>query len=363
MSTNPEKQSAPPDAPNVCRVLFECAARSGASDVHIQPRPDGTAQVTFRQDGVLRPERVIPAEVAAFVIGRIKFLARLKTFENSLPQDGRIEPKDSGISQDLRVSTYPTISGEKVVIRFFTEQPVYRLEELGLALGTLDQLQQFLRRRQGLLLLTGPSGSGKTTTIYSCLNYLVNTDCRHIITVEDPVEQLIDGVMQTEINPARGLDYPKALRHLLRQDPEVIVIGEIRDEATAEIAVRACLTGHQVIATLHAGSCHGVLDRLRVMVQDRHALATVIDTVLNQRLARRLCPSCSGKTCHDCSQTGYQGRVPLVETLPLSTADQKRFSQGDPPETEPEPTLRQAGNRLVDLGITDSRELSRILGS
>ncbi len=351
------------NAPEVCARLFQRAHATGASDLHIQPLPDGDAQVSLRQDGVLRPIERLPADYASLVIGRIKFLAKLKTFEHALPQDGRISQADAGVDQELRVSTYPTVAGEKVVIRFFTEQRIHQLDQLGLDLSVLQKLQTFLASGQRLLLLTGPSGSGKTTTIYSCLKQITATDSRHVITIEDPVEQVIDGIMQTEVNEARGLDFPKSLRHLLRQDPEVIVIGEIRDDETAGIAVRACLTGHQVIATLHAGSCQGVLDRLRLMVDDPYALATVVGLVVNQRLLRRQCETCQGRGCATCSQTGYSGRVPIAETLTLSDADRQEWQHGRPIQAQPEPTLRQSAQRLIDLGITDTKEVTRILGS
>ena len=172
-----------------------------------------------------------------------------------------------------------------------------------------------MRQPSGMLLLTGPAGSGKTTTIYGCLRCLAESGGRHIITIEDPVEQIVPGVMQTEVNEARGLDFAKAARHLLRQDPQAFIIGEIRDEETANIAVRAALTGHLVISTLHAGSCKGVLERLLVLCADHSAIAAAVELVLNQRLLRKVCRECGGSGCGACLQTGYQGRVPLVEWL------------------------------------------------
>src|SRR5262249_57805935 len=163
-----------------------------------------------------------------------------------------------------------------------------------------------------------PAGSGKTTTIYSCLRQLTQAGGRHIITIEDPAEQIVPGVMQTEVNEARGLDFAKAARHLLRQDPQVLIIGEIRDEETANLAVRAALTGHLIIATLHAGSCKGVCERLFVLCSDHSAVCSSLELILNQRLLRRLCSSCAGKGCPHCLATGYRGRIPLVESLRLT---------------------------------------------
>lgn len=319
--------------------------------------------MALRLDGVLQTIETIDPELGPLVIGRIKYLAKLKTYEHSLPQDGRINLTDSGIDQELRVSTYPTVAGEKIVIRFFSEQAAPHLSELGIDLHTLERIQNFLDSGRGLMLLTGPSGSGKTTTIYACLSTLLQGTSRHIITVEDPVERIIPGIMQTEVNEARGLDYPKAIRHLLRQDPEIIVIGEIRDDETADIVIRAALTGHQVIATLHAGSCHAVIDRLRLMVKDTFAIATVLDLIVNQRLVRKLCPSCTGNGCGSCQQTGYQGRTPLVETLSFADEDRKQLRQGETPAATPSPTLNEAAERLMARGVTNESEIARCLGS
>ena len=207
------------------------------------------------------------------------------------------------------------MTGEKIVLRLFNSSPAISLRELSLPAAAGAELEQFLRQTTGLLLLTGPAGSGKTTTIYACLRHLVELGGRQIITVEDPVEQIVPGTMQTEVNEAIGLDFARAARHLLRQDPQVLIIGEIRDEATAQLAVRAGLTGHLVISTLHAGSCRGVFERLLVMCADHSAVASAVELVLNQRLIRKVCSACDGAGCDACLHTGYQGRVPLVEWL------------------------------------------------
>ncbi len=362
MQQKPQPEPLLESAPEICSRLIKAAQNASVSDIHIQPQQDGSADVSFRLDGVLSKTESLSAEVASLVIGRIKFLAKLKTYEHSIPQDGRIDRNDAGIEHELRVSTYPTVSGEKIVIRLFTEETIKPLDQLGLDLGTFNILQGFLHQRQGLMLLTGPSGSGKTTTIYSCLKHLLSSDSRHIITVEDPVEQIIPGIMQTEINEVRGLNFPKSIRHLLRQDPEVIVIGEIRDDETADIAIRAALTGHQVIATLHAGSCHGVIDRLRVMVDDHFALTAVLKVIVNQRLVRRCCENCDARGCEQCAHTGYHGRVPLVETLTIGEQDFATLQQGRPFTRTPSPNLKQAAEKLINLQVTDNREINRILG-
>src|SRR5437773_10317120 len=300
-------------APEVLERLIRQAEQAGASDIHLHMRGQ-TAEVCFRLDGVITPASVLPAHVAERVCGRIKFLARLKTYQDSLPQDGRIDRQEAGAQNDIRVATYPTVTGEKIVLRLFNSSAVKSLRELELAGEVCGELERFLRQTSGLLLLTGPAGSGKTTTIYACLRGLAELGGRHVITVEDPVEQIVPGIMQTEVNEARGLDFAKAARHLLRQDPQVLVIGEIRDEETANIAVRAALTGHLVISTLHAGSCKGVFERLLVLCSDHSAVAAAVELVLNQRLVRRLCDQCFGKGCPACLLTGYCGRLPLLDS-------------------------------------------------
>ncbi len=314
IQTDVGEKQAEASAPVVLENLIHQAERAGASDIHLQMR-GGSAEVAFRLDGLLVPGKTLAAEIAERVFGRIKFLARLKTYQESMPQDGRIDKRAVNSASDIRVATYPTVTGEKIVLRLFSSGGVKELAELAFPESALTELKSFLRQTSGLLLLTGPAGSGKTTTIYACLRHLVELGGRHLITVEDPAEQIIPGVMQTEVSEARGLDFAKAARHLLRQDPQVLVIGEIRDEETANIAVRAALTGHLVISTLHAGSCRGVLERLLVLCADRSAIASSVELVLNQRLMRQVCQPCNGAGCAACLQTGYCGRVPLVEWL------------------------------------------------
>ena len=244
------------------------------------------------------------------------------------------------------------MTGEKIVLRLFSNAAALTLGELGFPDEARVELERFLRQTAGLLLLTGPAGSGKTTTIYACLRHLAASSGRHIITVEDPVEQIIPGIMQTEVAEARGLTFGKAARHLLRQDPQVLVLGEIRDDETADIAVRAALTGHLVISTLHAGSCKGVFDRLLVMCPDRHAVMSVVEMVVNQRLVRRLCAGCRGVGCAACLHTGYKGCVPLVEWL---------RPQGAATLT-PARSLEIGARDLVQSGVTNDAEIRRVLG-
>jgi len=349
-------------APEALEQLVQRAERARTSDIHLQMRGQ-TAEVSFRLDGVLTRVTTLEEKLAERVFGRIKFLARLKTYQDSLPQDGRIDAADLKSRHDIRVATYPTVTGEKIVLRLFQTSVVLGLAELGLPEQAWAELENFLRQPAGLLLLTGPSGSGKTTTIYACLRQLAEIGGRHVITIEDPVEQVVPGVMQTEISEARGLDFAKAARHLLRQDPQVLVIGEIRDEETANIAVRAALTGHQVISTLHAGSCRGVFERLLVMCRDHSAVASAVELVLNQRLIRRVCTSCSGAGCDTCLRTGYQGRVPVVEWLKLNDTLRASLRQHELTALQPQQSLDTEVRRLVACGMTNEAERQRIFGA
>jgi type II secretory ATPase GspE/PulE/Tfp pilus assembly ATPase PilB-like protein len=348
-------------APEVLENLVRLAERAGASDIHLQMRGK-MAEVGFRLDGIITPGRELPAEIAERVFGRIKFLARLKTYQESLPQDGRISRDELKSKNDIRVATYPTVTGEKIVLRLFNSTSVKSLDEIEFPENARVELEKFLRQTSGLLLLTGPAGSGKTTTIYACLRHLAELGERHIITVEDPVEQIVSGTMQTEINEAIGLDFARAARHLLRQDPQVLIIGEIRDEATAQLAVRAGLTGHLVISTLHAGSCKGVFERLLAMCTDHSAVASAVELVLTQRLIRKVCPACDGAGCETCLHTGYQGRVPLVEWLRVDEKMREQIRRRELSAIAPAQTLEASARSLVNQGVTNETEFKRIFG-
>ena len=348
-------------APAILEQLVQQAERAGASDIHLQMRGK-SAEAGFRLDGVITPICELRAEIAERVFGRVKFLARLKTYQESLPQDGRIPRDELKCRNDIRVATYPTVTGEKIVLRLFNSETAKALDELSLTAVAQTELEYFLRQTTGLLLLTGPAGSGKTTTIYACLRQLGETGGRHIITVEDPVEQVVPGTMQTEINEAIGLDFAKAARHLLRQDPQVLILGEIRDEATAQLAVRAGLTGHLVISTLHAGSCRGVFERLLTMCADHSAVASAVELVLNQRLIRMVCATCDGAGCETCLKTGYNGSVPLVEWLRVDEKTREQIRRRELSALAPAQTLAASARSLVNQGVTNEAEFKRIFG-
>ena len=350
----------PASAPEILEQLIRRAERAEASDIHLQ-MAGPVAQVAFRLDGVMTPVSELLEEIADRVFGRIKFLARLKTYQESLPQDGRIDKAEVRAQNDIRVATYPTVTGEKIVLRLFNQSVVKSLHELELPGEACAELERFLRQNSGLLLLTGPVGSGKTTTIYTCLRHLAGSGGRHVITIEDPAEQVVPGIMQTEVSEARGLTFARAARHLLRQDPQVLVIGEIRDEETAAITVRAALTGHLVISTLHAGSCKGVFERLLVMCRDHYAVWSAVELVLNQRLIRRLCGACGGRGCAECFDTGYRGRVPLVEWLRVDETLGKKLRADGPEVIAPQRTMESAARELLQRGLSDERERGRVL--
>jgi len=344
------------------RDLVHHAVELGVSDLHFTPASDQSIDVQVRLDGVLQPFFRVPAAIADQMPGRVKYLAGLRTYQTRFPQDGRISAEEAPHGGDLRVSTYPTIHGEKLVVRFFhASQPSF-FEDLRLPQNTISALREAVNCPSGMILITGPAGSGKTTTIYAALAELTGRGDRHIITLEDPVETQVPGVTQTEVNPAVGLDFATALRYILRQDPEVIVIGEIRDEETAAIAVRSAFTGHLVIATLHAGSCQGVLERLFDMTEDNYAAAASVQLILNQRLIRRLCPQCAGQGCADCLDSGFSGRVPLAEHVRINEQVRDHVKQDGPRAVKPDTTMQLASATLIKQGITTPEETARLFG-
>ena len=361
-SAHPLISLPPENAPAFVDQMVQAAESARASDIHLQMNR-GSADITFRLDGVITPWQMLALPLAECVFGRIKFLARLATYQESMPQEGRIDKSSLGANGDIRVATYPTVTGEKIVMRLFDHGEAQTLDEINLIPEVRAEVESFLRRTSGLLLLTGPAGSGKTTTIYACLKRLVQIGGRHIITIEDPAEQIIPGVMQTEVNEAQGLTFARATRHLLRQDPQVLVVGEIRDEETAGIAVRAALTGHLMISTLHAGSCRGVVERLLLLCPDSFAVLSSLELILNQRLVRRYCANCAGAGCPHCLGTGYRGRIPIIESCRLDEPLRKRLRETGPSAIQPARDLASVAGTMVAQKITSQSEIERVLGA
>lgn len=282
------------DAPivNLVNALVLQAIRDRASDIHIEANRQG-ARVRYRVDGMLRAVRELSPRQASGVSSRVKVMSQLNIMERRLPQDGRMSVQLRGAPIDVRVSVVPTAMGESIVLRLFNREEVVRsLPELGLGPTVLTAMQQAVRQPHGLVLVTGPTGSGKSTTLAAMLRELA-TDDRKIITVEDPVEQYLDGVQQVQVNDAIGLDFAEVMRRVLRQDPNVIMVGEVRDPATAELAIRAALTGHLVFATLHTNDAPSAVERLADMGVPRFLLAATLRALFSQRLVRRIAPECT----------------------------------------------------------------------
>lgn len=369
-------EGATPSA--VVDSILRKATDARASDIHFEPADSGL-EVRLRLDGVLRPVAAVPSALAAPVIARLKVLAGLATYRTGVPQDGRISR--DGLSGDLRLSTYPTVRGEKAVVRLFSARPEdFRLDELGLGDDVRGTLEKALAGRDGLVILTGPAGSGKTTTIYAAIQHIRDQGSapRHIVTIEDPVECLLPGIPQTETNPPAGLTFANCLRSILRQDPEVIAVGEVRDRETADLSLEASLTGHLVVTTLHAGTAAGVFARLLEMGMEPYLIASVVRASLAQRLVRRLCPDCRhedshgwmAEGCAKCLDTGFAGRLPVAEILAVTShvreAVLRRADIGEIARAARDSGMVPLADRaegLVRRGETTSAEVARVLAS
>ncbi|HEX6103804.1 MAG TPA: GspE/PulE family protein, partial [Alphaproteobacteria bacterium] len=282
------------------------AVEARASDIHLEPSENGL-KVRFRVDGLLRDIELLPARLRPAVISRVKIMARLNIAERRLPQDGRIKLAVRGTPLDLRVAVTPSLHGEAAVLRILHRESVaLEFAALGIGGGNLAALLRILERPHGIILVTGPTGSGKTTTLYAALSRL-NTPERKILTVEDPIEYQLEGITQIQVQPSIGLDFANVLRSLLRHDPDVMMVGEIRDRETAEIAVQASLTGHLVLSTVHTNDAPGAITRLRDMKVEPFLIASTVRAVLAQRLVRRLCPSCRQPVEASASLSGALG--------------------------------------------------------
>ncbi len=356
------------DAPiiRMLNALLTQAARDGASDIHIEPY-ERTSSVRFRIDGTLREVVQPNRALHAALISRLKIMADLDISEKRLPQDGRISLRIGTRAVDVRVSTLPSAHGERAVLRLLDKsESKLTLESVGMQGDTLERFEKLIAQPHGIILVTGPTGSGKTTTLYAALARL-DASRSNIMTVEDPIEYELPGVGQTQINAKIELTFAKALRAILRQDPDVIMIGEIRDFETAQIAIQASLTGHLVLATLHTNDAVSAVTRLTDMGVEPFLLSSSLLGVLAQRLVRKLCPVCAGAGCDACGQTGYQGRTGIFELLVADdevqalihgkAAESLLFEAGTRGGLR---SMRDDGERLVEAGITSRAELLRV---
>ncbi len=365
------------DAPiiRMLNALLTQAAKDGASDIHIEPY-ERSSSVRFRVDGTLREVVQPNRALHAALISRLKIMAELDIAEKRLPQDGRISLRIGGRAVDVRVSTLPSQHGERAVLRLLDKgESKFTLEALGMSGDTLHKFDRLIQQPHGIVLVTGPTGSGKTTTLYASLGR-VDTSTTNVLTVEDPVEYELAGIGQTQVNPKIDLDFAKALRAILRQDPDVIMIGEIRDFETAQIAIQASLTGHLVLATLHTNDAPSAVTRLTDMGVEPFLLSSSLLGVLAQRLVRKLCPACKRADehgrfhpvgCAVCAMSGYKGRTGVYE---LMVADEgvrglihNRAAESDliaAAERSGLRSMREDGERLVEEGITSAEEVMRV---
>ena len=374
-------------------LMFSQAVRAGASDIHIEPFKNRVA-VRQRIDGILYDMFAPPSHIHAALVSRIKVMAKLNIAEKRLPQDGRTEIRIADKNVDVRVSTLPTAFGERVVLRLLDKSTVLlKLTDLGMTEENLQRINNLIHASHGIILVTGPTGSGKTTTLYGALTTINNTDI-NIITVEDPIEYQIEGIGQVQVNPKINLTFANGLRSIVRQDPDVILVGEIRDQETAEIAIQAALTGHLVFSTLHTNDSASAVTRLIDMGIETFLITSSVNAILAQRLVRRLCKECrepfeadqellnsigitpemlAGKTiyrdkgCSSCQQTGYKGREGIFELMLVDEEMQGlilRTSDANAIKSLAVQhgmiTLRRDGARKVLAGITTIEEVFRI---
>ena len=356
------------DAPiiRMLNALLTQAARDGASDIHIEPY-ERHSVVRFRVDGNLREVVQPNRALHAALISRLKIMAELDIAERRMPQDGRISLRIGTRAVDVRVSTIPSAHGERAVLRLLDKsEGQLSLESLGMQGDVLAHLGHLLQQPHGIILVTGPTGSGKTTTLYAGLQRL-DTRGRNIMTVEDPIEYELAGIGQTQVNTKIDLTFAKALRAILRQDPDIIMVGEIRDLETAQIAIQASLTGHLVLATLHTNDAASAVTRLTDMGIEPFLLSSSLLGVLAQRLVRKVCTACAGAGCDTCAHTGYAGRTGVFELLEtddtLRALIHNRASEADirtAALTKGMVLMREDGERLVAQGLTTREELVRV---
>jgi len=376
-------------------LILNDAVKSRTSDIHIEPR-EKKVEVRYRVDGNLKNIMEIPSELQAPLTARIKILGELDIAESKKPQDGRVRVVVDEKKIDLRVSIMPTFYGEKVVMRLLdTSQAAFAMKKLGFDGRTLNAFKEAITKPQGMILATGPTGSGKTTTLYAALNF-IKSEAKNIITIEDPIEYLVEGVNQIQVNPVKNVTFANGLRSILRQDPNVIMVGEIRDEETAEIAFRASLTGHLVFSTLHTNDTISSITRLRDIGLEPYLIASSLSLVIAQRLVRVICPHCKeeyspskklldefkvyidkggikkferGKGCEQCGFSGFLGRAAVFEMLEI-TEEIKKLIAGEADEgvileeakKEGFKTLAECGIEKVAEGVTTLEEVAKIIG-
>ena len=376
-------------------AIIQQAVASRASDIHIEPG-ERALRVRFRVDGVLHEISSQHRSIQAGVVSRLKIMADMDIAERRVPQDGRISVRTEDKTIDLRVSSLPTVHGEKVVMRILDRTSILlTLEDLGFLPHNYERYERNFRRPYGMILVTGPTGSGKSTTLYATLNVLSSPDV-NVVTTEDPVEYRLAGINQVQINPKAGLTFPKALRSILRQDPDIVLVGEMRDHETAQIGMEAALTGHLVLSTLHTNDAPSAVTRLTEMSIDAFLVASAVDCVLAQRLARRLCHHCKepytpigpelqlagmpwrsgaplprlyrASGCRRCGDTGYRGRLAVHEVMEVDETIERLIAAGastDDIATAARnagmTTLREDGLAKVLLGHTTLEEIARVV--
>lgn len=384
------------DAPTIRLVnsIIERAILERASDIHIEPK-EKELQVRMRIDGVLRKILTIPKNLQNSVISRLKIMSGMDIAERRVPQDGRFNVKNKKREFDLRVNSLPTVYGEKIVARLLDKRAGYLTpDSIGLMGDNLKKYQRAIHCTSGVILIAGPTGSGKSSTMNTMISQL-NTEEVNVVTLEDPVEYNIDGVNQVQINEKTGMDFANGLRAILRQDPDIIAVGEIRDGETAQISMRAAITGHVVLSTIHTNDAVGTIERLEDIGVEPYLIATALRAVISQRLVRRICPKCKksyeatdeevrrlelstehkhifyrGEGCADCFNTGYRGRIGVFEILEITPEIRPLISQqAGRPVIEQElasahsefKTLRENAIQLVEEGITTTEEVQRVI--
>ena len=368
--------------------IISNAVLNRASDIHIEPM-EKSLKVRYRIDGLLEERALLSQQLHAPILTRIKIISGMDIAERRIPQDGRVRMKLGGRMVDMRISTYPTMYGEKIVIRLLTQETVLTLEDLGFSSGDKQKFENIITKPHGVFLVTGPTGSGKTTTLYAALQR-INSQDKNIITIEDPIENEMTGINQAQVNIKAGLTFASALRSILRQDPDIIMVGEIRDQETADIVVRSAITGHLVFSTLHTNTAAGAITRLIDLGIERFLIASAIVGLLSQRLVRKICSHCKeeveiaesqlillgtklqapfykGKGCKHCNMTGYSGRLGLFELISIDPEIRDLILEGaserkiiEEAKNKGTIKIRNAGINFIKEGITTIEEVLRV---